>query len=267
MKLTFLGTGGGRFDMIEQVRQTGGFVLEKDDAMVAVDPAPGALVYGKKNGIDFRELDAIFVSHLHLDHQGDAEVLIEAMTDGCKEKRGKLITTEQVLEGPGDDVPYISNYHKECVDELLTPSRDEKVDVNGLEIEITETYHEEGTETIGFKVGTKDGKIGYIADTEYDKRIIDQYEDCKYLVINVLRPYTNSWEGHLNLKDGARLVEEIEPEKAIFQHFGLRFAYKFRDQIEWLEENAEDLPITLTSDNKAYKLGEEESAGLGKFTD
>ena len=45
MKLTFLGSGGGRFATITQKRMTGGFRIDDIDGMnIHVDPGPGALV-------------------------------------------------------------------------------------------------------------------------------------------------------------------------------------------------------------------------------
>ena len=45
MKITFLGTGGGRFSAISQRRMTGGFRIDNlNGKNYHVDPGPGALV-------------------------------------------------------------------------------------------------------------------------------------------------------------------------------------------------------------------------------
>ena len=87
MKITFLGTGGGRFSAISQRRMTGGFRIDNlNGKNYHVDPGPGALVRTYQFGFDPRNLDGVFVSHAHTDHYNDAEILIEAMTkDGGRE--------------------------------------------------------------------------------------------------------------------------------------------------------------------------------------
>ena len=81
MKLTFLGSGGGRFATITQKRMTGGFRIDDIDGMnIHVDPGPGALVRTYQFGLSPLKLNGVFVSHSHTDHYTDAEVLIEAMT-------------------------------------------------------------------------------------------------------------------------------------------------------------------------------------------
>ena len=72
MKITFLGTGGGRFSAISQRRMTGGFRIDNlNGKNYHVDPGPGALVRTYQFGFDPRNLDGVFVSHAHTDHYND----------------------------------------------------------------------------------------------------------------------------------------------------------------------------------------------------
>ena len=55
MKITFLGTGGGRFSAISQRRMTGGFRIDNlNGKNYHVDPGPGALVRTYQFGFDPR---------------------------------------------------------------------------------------------------------------------------------------------------------------------------------------------------------------------
>ena len=92
MKITFLGTGGGRFSAISQRRMTGGFRIDNlNGKNYHVDPGPGALVRTYQFGFDPRNLDGVFVSHAHTDHYNDAEILIEAMTRGMTKEYGVVM--------------------------------------------------------------------------------------------------------------------------------------------------------------------------------
>lgn len=262
MKLHFLGTGGGRFCMIRQLRQTGGFVVEADDLLLDVDPAPGALVRALDSNVQLEGLDGVFVSHAHLDHCGDLEVMVEAMTEGCTEERGALIANGTTLHGSGDIDPGIDTYHREAVADVVEAEEGGSHDLAGASLTFHETEHKD-VQTTGFLLETDDRTLGYVPDTELFDGLAEKFADADVLVCNVLRPHDNDWQGHLNLEDAVKLVESVDPDRALFQHFGMNFLTSFRDQLDWLDENT-DREITLASDNATYTIGEE-SGGLEKF--
>ena len=74
MKLTFLGSGGGRFSAISQRRMTGGFRIDNlGGKNYHIDPGPGALVRTYQFGFDPRNLSGVIVTHSHTYHYNDAE--------------------------------------------------------------------------------------------------------------------------------------------------------------------------------------------------
>jgi len=77
--MTFLGTGGGRFATVYQVRNTGGIYIEAG-VNIHLDQGPGTIINLNRLGIDPARTDGVLVSHCHPDHYADAEVLIEGMT-------------------------------------------------------------------------------------------------------------------------------------------------------------------------------------------
>lgn len=261
MDLTCIGTGGGRYCMTTQARYTGGFMLSHGGTQLYVDPGPGALVRGIEHGIDYGSVDGLFVSHAHLDHYGDAEALIEAITKGCKQDRGTLITNETVLDGKTDGSGVISSYHRDSIGQVDQIAAGDTCDLTSWTMTITETDHKD-IETTGFCLEIDGTTIGYIPDTSYTDDLLEQYDGIDYLIANVLRPVDKEWEGHLNLAEATELAEELAPEKAFFQHFGMNFVTSFREQLSWLEEYDPDIPITLASDMTTYSF---EKQGLEQF--
>ncbi|MCU4140786.1 MAG: Ribonuclease BN [Methanophagales archaeon] len=92
-EIRFLGTAGARFVMIKQLRSSAGIFLTLRGTNILVDPGPGTLVRFAKSKprIDPAKLHAIVLTHKHLDHSNDVNVMIEAMTEGGFKRRGTLI--------------------------------------------------------------------------------------------------------------------------------------------------------------------------------
>ena len=82
--IKFLGTAGARFVVMKQLRASGGVWLSVGETNLSIDPGPGALVrcLNSKPKLEPSTLDGILLTHKHLDHSGDVNVMIEAMTDG-----------------------------------------------------------------------------------------------------------------------------------------------------------------------------------------
>src|SRR5436305_5751922 len=82
VKVTFMGTAGARFMVAKQIAASGGLYIEEGGTRIAFDPGPGAVVQYAKRKVDLARLSAVVLSHRHLDHCGDVNVMIEAMTEG-----------------------------------------------------------------------------------------------------------------------------------------------------------------------------------------
>src|SRR5512136_2058093 len=99
--IKFLGTAGARFVMIRQLRSSGGLWINCEGTNVLIDPGPGSLVRCAQSRPKFdpARLDAIILTHRHLDHSGDINVMIEAMTEGGFKKKGFVFCPADALEG------------------------------------------------------------------------------------------------------------------------------------------------------------------------
>ena len=205
MKLEFLGTGGGRFTTLSQVRWTGGFKLE-EGCSVHIDPGPGALRAYRHFSFS-PNFSAIFLSHNHLDHVNDVNALVEVMTKGCTKRRG-------IVFGEKDALDYITPYHRSFVE--LKPCRPgEKIKIEKLEVEFTATKH--GVPGLGaiFRGGVA---LWYSGDTE----ILEEHYSIKpdIAVLNVLRPWGEKFPGHMNSEQAAEWGLNTKPKLIIIQHFG-----------------------------------------------
>lgn len=221
MKITFLGTGGGRFSAISQRRMTGGFRIDNlNGKNYHVDPGPGALVRTYQFGFDPRNLDGVFVSHAHTDHYNDAEILIEAMTRGMTKEYGVVLGNKSVLDGYERWGPGISKYHQSHSKKyVLGPNQVENI--NGCSVKGTKTVHGD-PEGVGFQIDYRGFKISYTSDTGYFEDLHKYHEGADILIASVLRPGNKSIRGHLCSRNFIELLKEVKPKLAIMTHFGLK---------------------------------------------
>lgn len=233
--ITFLGTGGGRFATITQIRATGGFYIQ-DSLNIHVDPGPGALIRMLDAGFDPKGTNGIFISHAHPDHYGDAEILMEGMTCGCTQKRGLLAGSRSVVKGEGDYGPAVSMYHQGIVERIETMHPGNTFYFGDLEVKAGRTHHSDAT-GVGFNIHTKNGQISYIPDTAYSDDLLEDYTGARVLIISNTRPLKMGIPYHLATEDSARIIQSIEPEAAFLTHIGYKIANDTPvKQGEWITE-------------------------------
>jgi ribonuclease BN (tRNA processing enzyme) len=208
--ITFLGTGGGRFVILNQRRYSGGLFLDLE-SRISMDPGPGALIRALQFKKEPQKLDAVMVSHHHIDHYNDAEILVEAMTRGMRTKRGTLVLNKGALD-------YISDYHKSFVD-LVVAEPKKKFTLGELEVECLPTMNHE--DAVGFRFNSKHGTIICTSDTAYSKELAGNYKGAKVLILNTIVPASKEIATHLNTRAAALIVKQAKPKLAITQHFGM----------------------------------------------
>ena len=252
-KITFIGTGGGRFATIYQKRGTGGIYIAAKGLLMHVDPGPGALVKMWEHNLDPMATNAIFISHAHPDHYTDAEILIEAMTMGGKRKRGTLIGSESIINGI-EDFRAISFYHKKLVKRVIAVKPGDKFLVEDYEMEATPALHSDPT-TIGFKLHLDNGIISYTADTQNFDGLAEAHEGARILILAVTRPLGMKIPFHLSTEDAIEIVKKVKPELAILTHMGIKFLENPSQQANMVAEQTGVSTIAAIDGMRVY-MGE-----------
>ncbi len=219
MEIHFLGSGGGRWVTLTQKLRTGGIRLHAE-AKVHLDPGPGAVLSMAQAGLNPLDTDAVFVTHSHPDHYTDSHVMIEAMTRGMRTRRGIFGGSRSVVLGEGDAGPVVTKYHLGKVGEthVITPGG--TVSTLSFRVRGLEARHSDPT-TVGLSFEFEDGVVAYTSDTEYFQGMSQSYEEARVLIINVIRPASRRIPWHLCTEDVIKILEEVKPELAILNHFGM----------------------------------------------
>jgi phosphoribosyl 1,2-cyclic phosphodiesterase len=216
-KIKFLGTAGARFVVMRQLRASGGIWITLDKTNILIDPGPGSLVkcLSSKPKLNPLELDGIILTHRHIDHSNDINVMIEAMTKGGFNKRG-------IVFAPSDAInkdPVILKHFRNHVEKIEILKEKSIYNIGNLSFS-TPVRHIHGVESYGLNIYGKEKSISLIADTKYFEGLENHYKE-NILIINVVLIEEKQYIEHLSLKDAENILSINKPELGILTHFGM----------------------------------------------
>lgn len=215
----FIGTAGARFVVMRQLRSSGGVWLSTGKTNLYMDPGPGALVrcLNSRPKLDPSTLDGIVLTHKHLDHSGDINVMIEAMTEGGFRKKGVLFAPEDALEKD----PVVFNYVRGYLEKIEILRKNSLYRIGDISFS-TALAHKHGVETYGINFNLASHTISFITDTRFFPELPDLYRG-EVLVLNVVRrgPVKDDPIDHLSVEDVRVIVAKVKPKLAVLTHFGM----------------------------------------------
>jgi ribonuclease BN (tRNA processing enzyme) len=227
--LKFLGTAGARFAVSTQTRHSGGLVWSLAGTLLWVDPGPGALVraLASRPRVDPAQVDALLLSHPHLDHVGDATAVIEAMTRGGLDRRGTLLAPRSALEGE----PVVFRYAQEFVTrrEVLVPGG--RYALGDLTV-ITPLAHDHRIETYGYRLEAPGFRAAHVVDTAWMDGLAEAYAGVDLLLVNATRLQGRDPRyAHLGADDAELLAAAIRPRLCVLTHLGMQLPPKRAQEV------------------------------------
>ncbi len=213
--ITFLGTGGARIMVSSQILASGGLWLNLGGTEILLDPGPGCIVQSTKRKLRGNKLSAIILSHRHLDHSGDVNVMIEAMTQGGFNPHGWLFTPADALETE----PVIFSYLKDYLEGIEILKEGKSYSIGNVSF-TTPIRHIHPVETYGMLFRTGEHTFSYITDSRYFNGLCRSYAS-ELLIMNVVFLRDSPPADHLTVSDARHIVAEVKPKVAILTHFGM----------------------------------------------
>jgi len=215
--IKFLGTAGARFVMIKQLRASGGLWVSCGSTNLLIDPGPGSIVRcaASRPKLDPGKLDAIILTHRHLDHANDINVMIEAMTEGGFKKKGVVFCP---LDAVGED-SVILKYAANFPEKIQIIQANHAYQVGDLNF-TTSMRHIHPCETYGLKFNINQTSIGLLTDTRYFPKLTDFYK-TDVLIIAVVFYEPRQGVDHLSLQEAEVVIRKLRPKKVVLTHFGM----------------------------------------------
>ena len=217
--IKFLGTAGARFVVAKQLRASGGIWFSLDGTNFLVDPGPGSLIrcLTSRPKLEPTDLDGIILSHRHLDHANDVNLMVEAMTTGGFQNKGTLFAPADALDGE----PVVFRYIRDYVDKVEVLKENTSYRLKGVTFS-TRRRHRHPVETYGFKFLLPGLSVSLITDTRLFPELIEDYQsDIAIINVVLLRSIPDFPIDHLSVEDVKQLVTWIRPRLAILTHFGM----------------------------------------------
>ncbi|MGB9770012.1 MULTISPECIES: MBL fold metallo-hydrolase [Caldisericum] len=216
--IKFLGTAGARFVVAKQLRYSAGTVIKSKNATLILDPGPGTLLRlaSARPKIPIETVNGVILTHIHLDHSTDANIIIDSITEGGLKKSGVLFTTDEALNSENRVIlPFLKPY----LEGIFTLKH--KGIFEFKDIKFTSFKHNHTAETYGIRFEIEEKTVSFVVDTLFFNELLDYYKDSDYLILNVVRLSEKEGVMHLSISDVEKFIKYSNPKKVIMTHFGM----------------------------------------------
>ena len=207
--------------MIKQLRSSAGLWVSYEGANLLIDPGPGCIVRcnSSRPKMDPGKLDGILLTHRHLDHSNDINVMIEAMTEGGFKKRGVVFLPKDAIVKD----PVILKHLRNAAEDIVILKANKKYRLKAIEFQAP-CRQEHSVETYGLRFNFPGcdvaKKVSLISDTRYFEGLKSLYK-ADVIILNVVFYDERPEIEHLSLSGARKLISEIKPKAAVITHFGM----------------------------------------------
>jgi len=217
MRITFLGTGTA-----VQMSKAQSCILIESDVRILVDAGIGAFLRLDEAGISANDLDAILLTHNHLDHNGDVLAILKARWL----ENGDILPiygprgTKEFFESLFEAYPYL---RRKLRFEVL---EDDIFSVGNLQISTIPTYHSIESRAYVIREGSK--SIVVSGDTRAFRELIEI--ECNVLVHELSLPFGFEAIDHTTPENLAEHLEFCRAERLYLTHL-YPHAYRIKGDI------------------------------------
>lgn len=221
MRLTVLGSGTS---VPHPRRASTAHWLETAGGSILLDASAPAVHRMAEEGLDWVGLDAIWISHFHLDHVGGlAPLLFGTKHAPQTRERRKPLTIfgphglEKLFQGFDDANNYKLTEQPFPVEFREVSPREQFEILENVRAESFSTPHT--AESLALKVTDETGAaIAYTSDTGYTEGLASFASDVGLFLMECSFPDKKPVETHLELKDAMRLAELSQARRVVLSH-------------------------------------------------
>jgi ribonuclease BN (tRNA processing enzyme) len=254
VKITVLGTGTAAPSLL---RGSSSYLVSSGGYHAIVDIGPAVLRRIIEQGYVPDDIDAIFLTHFHVDHSSDLAAFLFASNYGGPPRRKPLL----LAGGRGLDrflarlrivYPWIVPLHYDLtVCTLPHPG----FEAGGMAVESAPVRHRRESVALRFQGR---GSVTFSGDTGYCRSLVNLARDTDLLVTECSFP-DEKVKGHLNLRAVQRIASESRARRVLLSHLYPAWE-EFRGVLR--------APLLLAADGMECEVGPTEAeaaTGSGSF--
>lgn len=233
MKLTVLGSGTA---VPHPKRSSPGFWLETASGTILLDFGPSAMFRMAQENLDWPKLDAVWISHFHLDHVGGLAPFLFGIRNAPETRNRKKplrVFGPKGLQKLIEDFDAVNNYklfQQHFPVEFIKVEPLEQFEMlPDIEAVALSTPHTDESLAIHLREGDK--TLVYTSDTGFTETIAAFAGHVDLLVIESSFVKDKPVQKHLELAEAMHLIRKADPKKAILTHL-----YSEWDKVDFRKE-------------------------------
>ncbi len=214
MKLTVLGSGTC---VPSAKRSASSYLLSFTNNRLLIDCGPGTLRQIALSGVDYRKIDAVFITHLHPDHVSDLPGLVHALlaTPGFKRKKPLYLFGPEKLRWFYEDV--ILNLLREPDEfKIVLKTCPIKVHLFDLDIVSAKTLH--SPDSVAYRFESKDKVVVFTGDADLSEELIELASGADLLVADCSFPDGLKKQGHMTPSECGKLANKANVSTLLLSH-------------------------------------------------
>lgn len=216
MKLTILGSGTC-VPTIERASPANYLEIGKIKALI--DCGSGTLRQLVKVKLDYKNIDAVFLTHFHSDHAIDLNALIQALNWTPKFDRKK----DLILVGSIGFKKFYESYLKPISGnprpntyKIKIKEIKEKLTFKNISVECVKTVHSDTS--IAYKFIENNKTLVISGDCDYDNRLTTFSKNVDLLMLECSFPNEMKQKGHLIPKECGSIAKNARVKKLVITH-------------------------------------------------
>lgn len=213
MKIKILGTGTS---IPSLNRLSSSYLVSVNGKNILIDIGPSVVRRLLEFGYSINDIDAVFLTHFHVDHSVDLSTFLFACNYGIEPRRKPLLILggtglKRFFNGLETIYPWIKpNYYELSLKTMYNSS----YLFDDILIKTAKVRHNK--ESIAIKIEHKKTVV-FSGDTSFSRNFIKLAYDVDLCIIECSFPERDV-KGHLNLKTIEKIIKKARPKKVILSH-------------------------------------------------